>query len=163
PRLLCEDGAYWLTRLEREHDNLRAVLEWCSSEDDGLLIGLRMCTVLSEFWESRGHITEGRQRLTRLLARTETLPPTPERARALGCASRMASSQYDYALARRWGAEGLAMARELGDDLGVTTCSLGSTWCAICEGDYAYAREVVQESLKWGQDRGDTKLTLFSV
>src|SRR5260370_27969479 len=40
PNLLGDKGPYWLERLEREHGNLRAALEWCSTEPAGLVAGV---------------------------------------------------------------------------------------------------------------------------
>jgi predicted ATPase/transcriptional regulator with XRE-family HTH domain len=65
-----------LNRLLREHDNLRAVLEWLLERGEPLL-ALRLAYHLRRFWESRGLIAEGAEWLQRLLAPAEP-PRTPD-------------------------------------------------------------------------------------
>jgi predicted ATPase/transcriptional regulator with XRE-family HTH domain len=59
-----------LNRLVREHDNLRAVLDWLLERGE-LQIALRLTAHLRVYWESRGLVAEGAAWLERLLARTE--------------------------------------------------------------------------------------------
>jgi len=103
----------WLDRLEREHDNLRAALEYSKREADGVGTGLSLAAVLSRFWHIRGHWSEGRRHLEEMLA-LEGRPAsagsqaTPEdraerkaaRARALNSAGFLAFRQGDYTAAR---------------------------------------------------------------
>ena len=56
----------WLDRLEAEHDNLRAALDW--SGDTAAADYARLAGALWEFWDTRGHFTEGWARLERALA-----------------------------------------------------------------------------------------------
>ena len=62
----------WLTRLEMEHDNLRAALCW-ALEADEVLLGLRVAASLGRFWVLHGHYRERRGWLDRLLGRAEGL------------------------------------------------------------------------------------------
>lgn len=48
----------WLDRLEAEHDNLRTALTWARTMGDRRL-GVRLVTVLGNFWRTRGHLQEG--------------------------------------------------------------------------------------------------------
>ncbi len=68
PALRGKEPLVWFERLEREHDNLRAALDWYVSKGE-LETALRMGAALSWFWYLRGHLREGRGRLTDLLAR----------------------------------------------------------------------------------------------
>src|SRR5918911_286689 len=82
----------WLDRLEREHDNLRATLDWFGASGESEL-ALRLAGALSRFWDEKGHLAEGRRRLESGL-RTDDRP-TAARARALNGAADMAVSLGD--------------------------------------------------------------------
>jgi predicted ATPase/class 3 adenylate cyclase len=56
----------WLDRLEAEHDNLRAALDW--SGDAKPTDYARLAGALRNFWDTRGHFTAGWARLERALA-----------------------------------------------------------------------------------------------
>src|SRR5262249_11412012 len=59
PRLGGPAGRTWMARMAREHDNLRAALEWTAGADGGAM--LRLTAVLWRFWLYAGHLTEGRR------------------------------------------------------------------------------------------------------
>ena len=67
PDLLGGRQSAWLDRLEREHDNLRAALEWLT-ERGAAEAGLRLADAVGPFWMTRGYLQEPRARLERLLA-----------------------------------------------------------------------------------------------
>src|SRR5207244_6313381 len=68
--------AAWLERLEREHDNLRAALQWsleqaeneeATDDERSMETALRLGGALREFWRIHGYISEGRNFLERSL------------------------------------------------------------------------------------------------
>ena len=64
----------WLARLEHEHSNLRAALEWFLDQAEkgaGREMALRLATALGQFWLMRGHGSYGRLALKRALANSE--------------------------------------------------------------------------------------------
>ena len=63
--LTREDRVVWLAKVEEEHDNLRAVLDWSEGIGDADT-GLRTAAAIWRFWLQRGHLSEGRARLERL-------------------------------------------------------------------------------------------------
>jgi predicted ATPase len=114
PELFGARQGEWLDRLEREHDNLRAALEWCRAEEGGRESGLRMAGSLLRFWTVRGHICEGHERLIALLSPAESAP-TPGRARALIAAASLSYSRGDLPAAAAFCQEGRSAAQEVGD------------------------------------------------
>src|SRR5205807_3337035 len=62
----------WVRRLEAEHENLRAALAWAMEADREAV--LRLGGALRRFWYLRGHVTEGRDWLDRML-RSGAGPP----------------------------------------------------------------------------------------
>jgi len=72
PELRRASQAAWLERLNRDHDNFRAALDWCIDHQEAQL-GLRLAAALARFWYVRGHLDEGLGRLERLLAIPGTL------------------------------------------------------------------------------------------
>jgi predicted ATPase/class 3 adenylate cyclase len=56
----------WLDRLETEHDNLRAALDWSGDADPADYA--RLAGALRKFWDTRGHFAEGLARLERAMA-----------------------------------------------------------------------------------------------
>jgi tetratricopeptide (TPR) repeat protein len=124
-------GATW-QELESEHDNVRAVLDWC--RDSGAVdMQLRIVGGLAYFWATSDHLREGDVRLREALSDAEGAPPLL-RAKALTGMSRVAHSLGDY---ERMGASAhgsLALFRELGDErwtalalnhLGIALSNLG--------------------------------------
>ncbi len=120
PKLRGAEQAEWLRRLEEEHDNLRAGLEW-SLVEAGSKGGLRLCAALQRFWGTRGHFTEGRRWCTRVLGKAGAEERTRERAKVLNGAGILAHFQGDYPAARAMSEESLAIGRELGDRTGIAS------------------------------------------
>src|SRR6185503_7998025 len=66
PHLLRVERRTWLARLDREHDNLRAAFDFCAGSGR-IAEALRMAAALWRFWQFRGHLREGLQRVRRVL------------------------------------------------------------------------------------------------
>ncbi len=62
----------WLDRVDVEHDNLRAALEWSHEAPDGAEPMLRLAGALWWYWFTRGFWTEAREWLVRALDRQES-------------------------------------------------------------------------------------------
>jgi predicted ATPase/DNA-binding CsgD family transcriptional regulator len=61
------DQLEWIDRLHGDHANLRAALEFCLLQPGEAVAGLRMICDLWPYWETRGHLTEGRRWIRVLL------------------------------------------------------------------------------------------------
>src|SRR5262249_9523853 len=103
-------------RLDKEYDNLRAVLEWGQKEEQAAEAALEMASLLWRFWWIRGHFAEGGAHLAALLAGAEGRGRTALRAWGLYAAGVLAREHGDYAAARPLYEESLAIRRELGQD-----------------------------------------------
>jgi len=67
PHLQGPEQKRWLERLDLEHDNLRAALEW-SIAGQHAAERCRLVYALWRFWQARGHLEEGSQIAERVLA-----------------------------------------------------------------------------------------------
>jgi predicted ATPase/DNA-binding SARP family transcriptional activator len=166
PRLDGPEGARWLDRLEREHDNLRGALEVATAR--GGAGALRLAAALGRFWEIRGHLDEGRRRLRLALDADGPAPggdPTLllVRARALNAAGLLAQRQGDLAAARSRLGEALALRLRVGDRLGAAIAVHGLGNVAALQHDLATARARFEESLAIGRDLGDPALVAASL
>jgi predicted ATPase/DNA-binding CsgD family transcriptional regulator len=152
--LLGREQGATLDMLEREHDNLRAVLRACVDSNDaerGLLLG----AALWRFWYLRGLFTEGRTWLSELLALPAASARTSQRANALMAAGNLAYHQGDDVAAEVLQNEGLAIWRELGDrgGIGAALDTLGRL--AFRRGDAERANALLEESLLARRERED--------
>jgi predicted ATPase len=114
-QLLGPEQVLWLQRLEVEHENMIAALEWCNDRakgDDER--GLRMAGALARFWHIRGHLSSGRAMVQRALAGASGAPATV-RAKALNGAGNLAYLQGSFVDAETAWNAALRLQRELGD------------------------------------------------
>ena len=154
PKLLGAEQAEWLQRLEEEHENLRAALDWSVAEA-GSAGGLRLCGALLRFWATRGHLSEGREWCVRVLGKAGSEERTQQRAKALNVAGVLAYYQGDYHAARARYEESLAILRQLGDRKGTASAlnNLGNVTGE--QGDNSAARALHEESLAIRRELGD--------
>jgi len=140
--------------LDADHDNLRAALEWSLVASEGKQPALRLAGALTEFWDLRCFLAEGRRWLELALAHDADAPP-PSRAKALCALGLLVSHQGDYATARGHFAEGLELARTAGDSRIVAT-GLGSVgWLEWSEGNNEVAQRHLEEGVDLARELGD--------
>jgi predicted ATPase len=150
----------WLDRLEREHDNLRAALDWFTAVGAGEQT-LRMAAALANFWAISGHLAEATSRLDTALRKD--LRATPARAKALGAAAETAFGRGDVASARAWAEDALSLHQELGDDWG-TAESLRLLAVALAEeGNWLEARAHAEQSVRAFSALRDERYTLAAT
>jgi tetratricopeptide (TPR) repeat protein len=109
-----EGQAQWLNRLELEHDNVRAALDWAEATGDAET-ALRTGSAIWRFWQQQGHLAEGRARLESILALPGAQIRGAPRARALGALGGLRYWQTDYEAVQAPYEEAVEIARELGD------------------------------------------------
>lgn len=103
----------WIERLETEHDNFRAALEWSLAQESPEL-SLRFAGALGIFWRKRGYLSEGRTWLESMLARSKDAPPSLC-ARAMAPASWLERDLGNYERAAELQEESLRILRAAGD------------------------------------------------
>jgi predicted ATPase/DNA-binding CsgD family transcriptional regulator len=157
----------WLDRLEREHDNLRAVLAWALeqvAEKQRIEIALRLAGTLERFWAAHGYLREGLNFLERALASSEEAAPDV-RARALNCAGWLALRQGEYEQAEAFCEEGLKLYREA-RGIGTVRALYRLGMIASARGNDARARALLEESLALARevdDKGRVAYVLLSL
>jgi non-specific serine/threonine protein kinase len=102
-----------LNRIDADHDNLRAALEWSLANPVDSTLTVRLLRQLGRFWKDRGYLEEGRQRLSAFLARPEASAPTAERAELLCESAWLATYQSDIQAAKPLLEESLKIFRQL--------------------------------------------------
>ena len=157
PELEGPEQEAWLGRLEADHDNMRAALEWSTAGGEAE-VGLRLAAALWRFWEVRGHLREGCRWLEELLAKAEPERTSPSvRARALRGAGRLLQCQGEYERATALYQESLALLRELGDKRGIAHTLNNLGLVAWHQGNYSEAIAAYEESLALKRQLGDKR------
>ncbi|MGH2376731.1 MAG: ATP-binding protein, partial [bacterium] len=157
PELQGPKHKVWLGRLEREHDNLRAVLEWSLERGDAE-VGLRLAGALWWLWFVHGHWREGRQWLERALSRSSAagVAGTAARAKAIYAAAALAWRQWDHGRAAALAQEGLTLCRDLGDRLGIAISLTILGQVALRQGNLERAHAAFVESQALYREIGHT-------
>lgn len=145
------DQQDWLNRLDTEHDNLRAALDWtvqaasAGTSPNAAEQAFRMAVGLWRFWWMRGHLGQGRTWLERVLALPDEVFPRL-RPRARTGAGSMAWFQGDYEAALRHHTASLEGWAQLGDAPGVASATNNLATVFFARGDLTRARELFAES-----------------
>jgi predicted ATPase/class 3 adenylate cyclase len=158
---ILRDPKPWLDRLDAEHDNLRAALDYFAGTRTGEL-EQRLAGALWRFWQWRGHLDEGRRRLERALATDER--PTEERAAALfGAAVLAGDSGRDPAASTRWFEQALAVFEQLGDAHGGARVRMNLGALALQEGDPERALTLSDDAVRAFEQLGDENYIAVSM
>jgi tetratricopeptide (TPR) repeat protein len=143
----------WLNRLELEHANLRALLEWSLAENQTeaarLEKGARVVGALYWFWHYRGYWSEGLKWAETTLSHplAATLSPLV-RAKALYTASWMNIGQGNLAKANILLEESFEIYQQHQDKWGITHAMDAMAELARQQGNYAKAGPLYQAGLE---------------
>jgi len=145
----------WLDRLEQEHDNLRTAIGWALDHDTEAAreAGLEIGASLWEFWLMRGHISEGRQWLDRLLSATMGMVNKARGVVTQG-AGYLAWIQGEHDRAEALHHEGLAIRRALDDKAGMGGSLSNLGVIAWSRGDFQAARDYYEQALAVRREAG---------
>ncbi len=154
PELTGPDQTTWLERLGREHENLRAALDFSLAHAHDADIALRFGAALWRFWLVRGHLWEGASRMAALLGHTPDTT-TDVRARALVGAGTLAHNRGRYREARSFFQNAHDIYRQLDDDAGLAHTLNNLAWVGWRLADYEVARTLAGEGLALHRARMD--------
>jgi non-specific serine/threonine protein kinase len=155
PAMWGAEEAAWLSRLEAEHDNLRAALSWAIEHDAEL--GLRLAGALRWFWYWRGHYGEGRGWLDQALAKGSRAS-VAARAKALHAVGWMAHDQGDMDRAESAAEEGIELSKqaEIGGSYAASFRNLLGE-ASRHRGDYQQAMALLEEGTALYREAGDRR------
>jgi predicted ATPase/class 3 adenylate cyclase/DNA-binding CsgD family transcriptional regulator len=169
--------AVLLERLEQEHDNLRAAMQWSLEQvEEGKATALRLGGALYSFWHVRAYFSEGRDFLERALSQSDGVA-APVQAKALyrelgdtvgiaNCLHLLADISWgrgNLTVARALGEESLLLFRELDDKRSVAYLLYHLGSLAVEQGEYARGRDLLTESLTINRELGDTRIIALSL
>jgi predicted ATPase len=155
-------GMAWLERLTIEHDNFRIALEWLTETADAEW-ALRLGAALFRFWEMGEYLTEGRDRLDKVLKLAGKAGPTKAGARAFFAAGVLAGEQRDYAAAGVLLRESLNIAGQLRDQRGVAVCLNALAVYARDCGEVAEASSLLEQGIVVWRELGDRQAEARSL
>jgi predicted ATPase/Tfp pilus assembly protein PilF len=142
--LLGSQQVDWLTRLDQDHDNLRAALDWAVRHDSEL--ALRLGNALYRFWQIRGHISEARRWFEQILT-IQPDHPTADLAQGWQNAGYLASRQSDYPAAEQAYAQSMIQLQSLNDQASKAKLLLLVSRLRAQTGDWQTALRYIEESL----------------
>jgi predicted ATPase len=153
PHMLGREQIEWQQRLERDHDNLRAALEWAVESDSQA--ALRMVGALHFFWAFGGRDAEGRRWAASALAAADRIPASESteaqraaRAWAMVSLGTLTFGQGEIQASREPLSDGLALARTTNDPnllvFALGMCGFAQSMSGDSEAGVALAREAME-------------------
>jgi predicted ATPase/DNA-binding SARP family transcriptional activator len=152
PHLRGPHQLRWLELLDADLANIRAALTWATETGDAE-VGLQIGAALWRYWQMRGYLAEGRERLEQLLA----FGSGSRAARAAGQAAvaSIAVNHGDNAAVARLLETSLPVHRELGDDRWIAGSLSMLCESALVLGDADRALACAEEGLAYARRWGD--------
>ncbi len=155
PHLFGPQRKGWLDRLQEDHDNFRAALEWAVSAGNAQE-AMRLGGSFWRFWQMRGHIHEGRARLGQILSLPASGEFPTERLNALEAAGGLAYWQADMEGAQRFYDESLALTRQVGDSPAIANAIYNDAFpMLVNRTDLPKAKTLLEEALPLFRELGD--------
>ena len=164
PKIRGAEHFLWRTRLEVEHDNLRAALRW-TLESQEAEMGMQLAFSLVAFWRASNQDREGRNWCEQVLAQPGTSARTAARAMALLAAGAMTMFQGDLPQAQLLLEESIAIGREVGRAakrtlaLALALLAYGS----LLQGNLGAARELAEEGVRLFREVGEAWGTALAL
>jgi predicted ATPase/DNA-binding SARP family transcriptional activator len=152
------EQAYWLNRLDADHNNMRAALRHCRDqiardEPDGAAKGLRIAAALGPFWSLRGYIGEGIGWLDAMI--TAGQPDDAAYPEACFEACGFLTFRGDLAAATRYGEAALTAYERRGNENGRAATLLRLSYIHLILGHADESATLLGKALALQQRTGD--------
>jgi predicted ATPase/class 3 adenylate cyclase len=157
PELFGPRQGACLARFDLERENLLAVHAWCDRGEEGAELGLRLVHAFKPYLGTRGLPGLGHRITMEALARPGAQVRNAARSRALFDAGQMSCFMGRYDEARPLLEEGLAIAREIGDDHRVADILQPLGMAMLGQGDRPAARVTLEEALDLARKHADRR------
>jgi non-specific serine/threonine protein kinase len=146
--MVVQVQADWLDRLNAEHDNLRATLQWCLAAPEWIDAGARLAFALADFWIVRGFYGDGRGWYERVLSLPNREFLSAEaRLKVLWKAAFISWRQGDYEAATKLADEGITLGECLNGGTDLLACFAVRGLVATHQSQYQLAHAVFDRGL----------------
>jgi tetratricopeptide (TPR) repeat protein len=155
-----------LSKLEQDYDDLVYTLDWARKSEVGQEagLGLQLAAELGIFWERRGYLSEGRDRLAQALRSKRRPEYDKYRADALDAAARLAFLQNDYRESIALYEKSLKIRRQIASATDDTRLKHGVVGvlnkiglAALRNGDYRVAKQRLLEAMDLAKETNHTR------
>ncbi|MCC7306552.1 MAG: hypothetical protein IT173_03230 [Acidobacteria bacterium] len=154
PELRGARAAEWMERLELDHENLRAALNW--SVENEPEAALRIASSIQRFWWRRGHLSEGVEWTQRILdANGETADPTLLASAYRGISS-LSWNRGNFDAAVTFAEKGLTIALETGEKKLMINALHSVGTAKHNKGDFTGAQKFFEDALAMAREAGET-------
>ncbi len=168
-----DEVEWWskFSRIEREHDNLRAALGWAVQERE-VGTGARLALALWWFWIERGYLSDGRRWMETLLAldgaggptgKTQRKLPVRTKARLIHVTGILSMVQGDHDRAVVLHEEAMSMYRKMDHKKGESASLRELGFVAYERGDYERAVRLHEGSLALAREFATTFSIAWSL
>jgi predicted ATPase/class 3 adenylate cyclase len=152
-KLYGREQIEWMQKLEDEHENMRAALEWSLQTD--ITKGQQLAAALWWSWDLNGHLSEAYEWLQNLLALNPN-EKTLLRAKLLSGAGWFAQLLgFGEQIITQYCEASIVLFRQLGDEQSAALPLVTLANVAVSHSDYDQASALIEESLKLFRKAGN--------
>ena len=152
-----------VARLVADYANLRAAMDYCGTEGNGIEAGLRLTGALWRFWYIRGTFIEGQRHFQEALAKDRTRIPTKARAKALYGQGVMLYRQGEYPSARECYQEALSIREQIEDRQGIADSLFNLGNVAYAQGEESTGWAFYAQSLPIHRELEDRRTVAMTL
>jgi predicted ATPase/class 3 adenylate cyclase len=145
----------WTRRMESELDNVRAAIALALGGGVDPVIAVKIAVAMQSFWIFGGHVREGRDCIRSMLALAPVRASDQAHAFALYVGAALATTQGDYAEARRMLEQCLLLRRTLGNKVDIAAALSTLSWALVHAGAIDEARAREEEAMALFHELGD--------